>query len=89
MASKYRLYRSFVKLIYRAGNQQQTLYKHLEEGCFPVEFALQVVFECDHEMISKFDEIKTYDVKYDGCQIFDIFEQSYRDDLGRYLSIKN
>lgn len=40
LSSKYRLYKSLIKLVYRSGrNLYSFLYKHLNDGRIPLEFA--------------------------------------------------
>jgi hypothetical protein len=33
--------------------------------------------------------MRTYEPQYQGCQIFEIFEDRYKDDLGSYLRLVN
>ena len=45
LSSKYRLYKSLIRLVYQCGSKWYGfLYKHLKDKRIPLDFALQVVY---------------------------------------------
>ena len=93
-AEQYRLYKSFIKFVYfsRQRHNFEKIYALIQANCFPIEFALQVVYDCDVEHVrnAPSDSIKTYNPEYEGSQIFTIFDTvKYKEDLGKFLERQN
>jgi len=71
---QYRLYKSFIKMVHQTCDEERLaiLNQHIDSNKFPIQFALQVVYECDQqalELTTK-EGVSTYDPQYDGCKLF-------------------
>lgn len=49
-----------------------------------------MIYQCDKDAIEKLDaDASTYNEKYPGCQLFDIFERNNQTELAEFLNSQN